>query len=489
MKRLQRRISLSSLQGARTYVDTAYKAVQIESSNTYYFQDYYIKLRYNYLKNHRFYVTSMGSDDYVSVKKYSAKTEYHIEELKWDYLISRKFFLESSFIRNRINHSFTDKDITGSENPVLFDYSPLTYTLKQTLTSDISVFDNKTGYEFIIHRDGVSGNIDFSKLVDYNISKLDGGSYVTVPVEGKTLSLFNETGVDLKPVHLNFGVRYKHYGPLSSNSVSYRGMASYTMQSHGIKIYGGGGENHAQPDMYYYLGNNTLSLEECRSYNLVLGLEKSLTGELTGQVETYYAKYRNLFSLNSGKDVSPMLQKLAQINPYSKDERGSAVGAEWFIKGRVGTVYGWTSYSLSRSRMSDGEKDYYSSYDQTHIFKIALLTHKDGWTPSIVWSWSSSMPYTPVAGVLADGSADYGTHNSKRYGAYHKLDFKLSYTKDNIRYYGEIWNVYYIKGYDPYENEVTTNRSYIYQISDNNSVKNQADVPGAFFWLGMEICF
>lgn len=473
--------------GRRTYIDMAYKAVQIESSNTFYFQDYFLKMRYNYLKDHRFYITAMGSDDYVSIKKYNAKTEYHIEEFKWDYLINRKFFLETSFIRNSVDHHFTDKK---GDTPVRLVYSPLAYTLKQTLNSDISVFDVKTGYEFIIHQDGVSGNIDISEILDYDILKTTGvNSYVAYPIEGKTVSLFNETGVDLKPVHLNFGIRYKHYGPLSCSSVSYRGMASYTIQSYGFKIYAGGGENHAQPDMYYYLGNNTVSLKESRSYNMVLGLEKSLSREITGQVETYYTKYQDLFSLNSAGDVSPMLRKLAQINPYSKDESGTALGAECFIKGRLGPVYGWTSYSLSKSRMSDGDTEYYSDYDQTHIFKIALLTHKGGWTPSVVWSFATSMPYTPIIRVNSDESAEYGGYNSKRYGAHHKLDFKLSYADDNIRYYAEIWDVYYIKGYDQYDNELITNKSYIYPVLDNKRVKNQADIPGAFFWLGMEICF
>ena len=476
--------------GRRTYIDTACKAVQVERSNTFYFQDYFLKMKYNYLTHHRFYATAMGSDDYLSVKKYNAKTEYHVEELKWDYLFNRKFFLETSFIRNRINHYFTDKDITGEENPVLIDYSPLTYTLKQALASYISVFDFKTGYEFIVHKDGVSGNVDLSGIDDYEISKLKGtASYVTIPIEGKTVSLFNETGVDLNPVRLDFGARYKHYGPLSSDSVSYRGMVSCTIQGQGLKIYGGGGEYHSQPDMYYYLSKNIVTLEESRSRNLVLGLEKVLDRDITGQVETYYSKYRDLFSLNSVSSSGSMLPRLAQINPYSSDEKGTAFGAEFFIKGSLGPVYGWGSYSISKSRMSDGKTEYCSDYDRTHIFKTALLTHKGRWTPSVIWSYSTSMPYTPINGVDSDGSAVYGDYNSKRYGAHHKLDFKLSYTKENIRYYAEIWNVYYIKGYDADENEFKTNGSYLYQVVDNRKVKNQSDIPGAFFWAGMEICF
>ncbi len=476
--------------GRRTYVDTAYKIVQVENSDKFYFQDYFLKMRYNFTTDHRFHATLLGSDDYVSVSKYNARTEYHIEEFKWDYLISRDFFLETSLLRNRIEQSFTDKKTASGESPVQIKYYPLTYTLKQTLTNCLHAFAFKNGYEVTVHRDGVSGNADLSKIADYDISELSGsGACISYPIEGKTFSLFNETGVDLYPLHLNLGVRYKHHGPLSSDSVSYRGMASYTVHSRGLKIYGGGGEYHAQPDMYYYLGNNVYRMGESRSYNLILGLEKNLTSGITGQIETYYAGYRDLFTFYTASETSPMLQKLAQINPYSKDKEGSASGAEFFLRGSFGILYGWTSYSLSRSRMSDGETEYCSDYDRTHIFRIALLTRKDGWTPSIVWSYSTSAPYTPITENADGRSADYGTHNSKRYGPYHKLDFKLTYTYRNFRYYAEIRNVYYIKGYNRDDKEFNLNNPYIYPVYQNGSVKNQRDMPGAFLWLGMEICY
>jgi len=487
--------------GRRTYIDWGADFFEADNSDTWYFQDHYLKLKYNLTPRHRLYFTTLGSDDFISMKDdLDARTQYHIESLKWQYLINRKVFLETSFLRNRTNHYIKDMDTDSADEPLSINYSPLMYRLLQTLTADLSVFDIKTGYEFILHKDGVSGNVDLADLVDYDISDIAGQTVAaSFPIEGKTVSVFNETGIDLYPVNLNIGARYKHYGPLSTDTFSYRGIASYYIKNHELKIYGGGGSYHAQPDMYYYLGNDTFTMKESKAYNGVIGLEKKLTQELSGQIETYYARYLDLFSSDFDNIASSQMQKLAQINPYSKDVKGSSMGVECFIKGKIGPVYGWTSYALSRTRMSDGDDEYNSDYDQTHIFKIAALTHQGKWTPSLMWHFATSMPYTPITGSTPDGSGDYdpvyGKYNSKRYSAYHRLDAKLSYTTDAVRFYIEIWNIYYIKGYDRNKDKVIKNESYLYPDFDNNkpysssNPKDQSDIPGAFFWAGLEICF
>ena len=251
--------------------------------------------------------------------------------------------------------------------------------------------------------------------------------------------------------------------------------------------------------MYYYLGDINGSLEESKSYNGVAGFEKKITKDITWQIESYYAKYLNLFSGNFSGISSTELQRLSQINPYSKDTSGHTYGAECYIKGNWGPVYGWTSYSLSRSRMSDGPDEYISDYDQTHIFKAALLTHQGRWTPSAIWHYYTSMPYTPVTGSTPDGSGgydpDYGSYNSKRYPAHHRLDAKLTYTRDNIRFYIEVWNIYYVKGYDRDEDKVIKNDTYLFPSFDkdkpysSSNPEKQKDIPAAFLWAGVEICF
>lgn len=486
--------------GRRTYVDWAADAADIDTDNTFYFQDHYLKMRYNLFLKHRLYFTALGSDDYITTKDINARTEYHAESLKWQYLLSRKFFLETSFLRSRINHYYNSEDVDAGETPVNVVFSPVMYRLMQTLAADLSLFSITTGYEYTVHKDGVSGNIALSELVDYDIEEQAGDNVsAAFPVEGKSFSLFNETGIDLKPVYLNLGVRYKYYGPIKSNSVSYRGIVSYTVKSHELKIYGGGGSYRAQPDMYYYLGESRSNLKEAKSWNGILGFEKKITASVTGQLETYYAEYKDLFSSGFDAISSTELRRLSQINPYSRGKSGKAYGAEFFLKGKFGKFKGWTSYSLSGSRMSDGEDEYSSDYDQTHIFKAAILTHRGRWTPSAVWHYYTSMPYTPVTGSTPDGSGgfepQYGSYNSRRYPAHHRLDAKLTYTRGNLRCYAEVWNVYYFNGYDRGDKEFKTNKSYLFPVYDNDkpysssNPEKQEDIPLAFLWLGVEICF
>lgn len=487
--------------GRRSYIDWAYDAAAVDPDNTFYFQDHYVKLRYNLFSKHRFYFTSIGSDDYISTDDIEAGNEYHIEAVKWQYLYNRHIFLETSLVRNKINHFFKDEDAKSNEIPAEVSLHPLTYSLKQTLSADLKFFDIKTGYEYTIHRDGVGGNIDLSDFVDYDISKETEGDEEKLfyPIEGKTFSVFNETGIDLKNVHLNLGARYKYYGPLKSNSISYRGMASYMLKNQGLKLYAGGGSYRAQPDMYYYLGDYGGRLKEARSASGVAGFEKKLTDGITGQVEAYYSRYEDLFSSELGTVSSTELRRLSQINPYSGDNSGQSYGAEFFIKGRLGKFYGWSSYSLSRARMTDGDDEYNSDYDQTHIFRVSVLTQLGRWTPSAVWHYYTSMPYTPVTGANPDGDGNYdpvyGGYNSKRYSSIHRLDAKLTYTTDSIRFYVEVWNLYYVYGYDRDDDEFKTNESNIFPVFDrdkpfsSSNPDNRRDLPPALLWAGVEICF
>jgi hypothetical protein len=486
--------------GRRTYVDWAADAADIDTDNTFYFQDHYLKLRYNLFSRHRLYLTSMGSDDYISTKDINARTEYHTESLKWQYLVNRKIFLETSFLRSRTNHYYSSGDADAGDTPVAVVFSPIMYRVAQTVTADLSLLSLKTGYEYTVHKDGVSGNIDLSELVDYDIKEQSGDNVsASFPIKGKSFSLFNETGVDLKPVYLNLGVRYKYYGPIKSNSVSYRGIVSYTVKSHELKIYGGGGSYHAQPDMYYYLGESGSNLKEAKSWNGILGFEKKITDSVTGQIETYYTEYEDLFSSGFDAVSSTELRRLSQINPYSRDNSGKGYGAEFFLKGKLGKFEGWAGYSISKTRMSDGVDEYDSDYDQTHIFKAALLTHRGRWTPSAVWHYYTSMPYTPVIGSTSDGGGgfnpQYGSYNSGRYPAHHRLDAKLTYTRGNIRCYAEFWNIYYVYGYDRGDREFKTSKSYLFPVYDkdkpysSSNPEKQEDIPLAFLWLGVEICF
>ncbi len=478
--------------GRRTYADLFINSMPIATPYDFYLQDHYLKLKYNISSQHRFYFTTLGSDDYLSIKRYEARTSYHVESIKWQYLISKNLFIESSVLRNRTEHYFSQKVKEGI--PIKVVFSPLMYRFAQTFTADLSFVEMKTGYELIIHKDGISGNADISELLRAILAKDSGGAAAEFPIEGKTYSIFNETAVDLKPVRLNLGARYKYYGPLSTSTVSYRGIASYTIKKQNLKIYTGGGSYHAQPDMYYYLDYSRHGLKESKSYNGNFGVEKNLTRDITGQIEAYYAKYEYLFPGNFDKISSSRIQKFFQINPYLNDESGSAYGIEGFVKGNWGKIYGWASYSLSNSRMSDGENEYDSDYDQTHIFRLALLTHRGRWTPSIVWHYYTSMPHTPITGKSAGGETEYGEHNSERYPAQHRLDLKLSYTIDNTRFYAEIWNIYYLWGYNFEKKEAETNQGYLYPVLDkkkpysDSNPSMRPDVP-AFISAGVEICF
>ncbi|HDS07139.1 MAG TPA: hypothetical protein ENO05_05875 [Bacteroides sp.] len=131
----------------------------------------------------------------------------------------------------------------------------------------------------------------------------------------------------------------------------------------------------------------------------------------------------------------------------SKLERGGAgesYGIEFFLRKEGGLWQGFLGYSWSRTtrqfdNINHGEA-YVFEYDRPHSFSIDI--HRiinDRLEFNVLWVYQSGLPYTPAIGrtyipytgeqeVYYDYEAlVYGTRNSERMRAYHRLDAALHY--------------------------------------------------------------
>ncbi len=483
--------------GRRSYVDLLYGAVDINMDNELYLQDHYLKARYNLFSDHRLYFISTGSKDFINNDSIEAGTSYITEAFRWQYLINNRFLLDTSFMYNSVEQYFREKDKSEEGMELYLNFNPSIYRLSQTLNASLDMVSMKTGYDFTVHDGGVSGTIMISDFVNSRADSNSADQYY--PIEGVSFSLFNETLFSLDPFSLNLGARYKYFGPLENHSLSYRAMASYTNSSYDFKLYAGGGSYRACPDMYYYAGGMTGKPELAESWNAVLGMEKRIAQWLTGQVESYYSGYDNLFYSDMSEERDRRYRRYLQINPFSQDRSGKAWGIECFLKGDYGRFHGWISYALSASKMSDGSSEYSSDYEQTHILRVMFEADLGRWVPSAAWHYYSLMPYTPITGSAAEDSGEYspvyGEYNSESYGNHHRLDAKLTYRGDGVRFYVEVTNLFYVDGYDSGKEEFKTNDTYLFPLFDtgepysssNPTIKK--DIVPVFAWIGWEICF
>ncbi|MCP4131795.1 MAG: hypothetical protein GY754_12520 [bacterium] len=472
--------------GRRSYADLVTDLDDVEVS----FQDHYLKVSYNLFDNHRIYFISFGVDDYQAYKNFSARNTYTVWALKWEYLITKKYFLKTIISRYSTEQYFENTNIYQGMAGAYLKFNPLQYRIYQEFNAVVKNFYLKTGYEFLLHDNGVEGNITLSDLPDLDLLDNTGNSLtVRYPVEGKTISLFSEMGADFDPFWANLGVKFKYYGPLSNSSFSMRAMCGVNINNKNT-VYGGGGLYHAHPDVYYYLGETEPGFNDSKAYNAVLGYKSEFLPNLTGQLELYYSSYKDLASVNIGMINNSEYKKITQFNPFSGEKEGTSYGAELSVKGNIKDFYGWVSYAFSVSKRSNDDnnlEDFYSDFDQTHLFKIAAAAKFGNWTPSVLLHLYSSLPYTPVTGATQNGSSyspTYGDYNSERFPLHFRIDAKVTYTTEgNSRFYVEVWNVLY------------TQSNYLYQDFNsgspysNENPENKADLLPIFVWIGMELCF
>ena len=453
-------------------------------------QDHYVRVSYNLYNNHRITFTALGADDYMRYNSYSSRSRFDIETLKWEYLVSRHFFLKTIVSRSFTKHALGNSEGDGGSDGISVTFNPEEYRIRQMLNAIVSNYYLRGGYDLIFYSGSVKGNVDINEMADTDLFSQTGNAIVShYPIKGTSFSMFAEGGGTFEPVSLNLGMKYKYYGPLSNHSFSCRAVAAVDLIER-IRVYGGGGIYSAHPDMYYYLGESDPDFKDSRAFNSNIGVKGSITKTISAQLEFFYSHYNNLTTENINIINAGDYRMIAQLTPFSNEETGNSYGMEIFVKGSIKNFSGWVSYTLSASKRNNESNDiddFDSDFSQTHIFRIVLAAHFGAWTPSIVWHLYSSLPYTPVTGsssVNGINVVEYGDKNSRRFDPHNRLDFKLSWqAHKKCRLFFEFWNVY-----------GNTNND-IFQIYDgdrdygDDNPKIQSDYPPVFFWAGMELCF
>ncbi|MBR4583388.1 MAG: TonB-dependent receptor [Bacteroidales bacterium] len=172
-----------------------------------------------------------------------------------------------------------------------------------------------------------------------------------------------------------------------------------------------------------------------------------------GSIEVYYKTLQNQIEYMDGAlpgdDISD------NADNYFIFGKGYSYGVEFFFKKRVGLFTGWIGYTWSKTDKIfddiDNGNPFPAKYDRRHDLSVtATYQITERLTASAVFVYATGNTTTlPVASYMIDGDYVnvYGSRNSYRMPAYHRLDLSVTYdikTKKNWEssFNFSIYNVY-----------------------------------------------
>ncbi len=166
------------------------------------------------------------------------------------------------------------------------------------------------------------------------------------------------------------------------------------------------------------------------------GIKIYLSETFTMEMEGYYKYITNLIDINTAK-YSSAQSDFRNVN-------GESYGVEYMAEFQSENIYTKLSYSLGWAFKLINEKKLYPRYDSRHSLNIiAAYNIGYGWKVNSSWTFSTGMPFTPIAGFYdriditdpwSGGSifgpyesvTYWGERNSKRLPVYHRLDFGIT---------------------------------------------------------------
>lgn len=195
---------------------------------------------------------------------------------------------------------------------------------------------------------------------------------------------------------------------------------------------------HQQPPFFNLVpGVQNPRLRPQRSWQTSAGVELNLPGSIETRFTGYFSRMYRLVRNSSDVISTP---DGPQRVPIVDDGEGRAYGLEVLVRRRLDRgVYGWVSYTLSRSERYVGDGTVVPfNFDQTHVLNVALSWDINSrWRVGGRFQLASGAPRRRVTGAFYD--ADIDRHralnpprvddgsDTERLPVYHQLDVRVDY--------------------------------------------------------------
>jgi outer membrane receptor protein involved in Fe transport len=188
-------------------------------------------------------------------------------------------------------------------------------------------------------------------------------------------------------------------------------------------------------------GNPDLELE--RALHTGLGAEWKFADKWFADAEVYFIDRRNLVEFTDEFEENPDTGQLEPV-VYRNTRVGDTVGLELLVRREITRqLYGWLSYTLSRTRELESRRDDYgpSAFDQRHTLNaVASYRFGSGWEFGGRFRLATGRPETDVVGGTYDADEgdfeqSFGPFRAVRRKTFHQLDTRLekTWTFDNWR--------------------------------------------------------
>ena len=477
----------------RTFIDALiYEFLPKDGKLGYYFYDMNAKINYVISDKDRLYLSGyFGKDKFylkTVVNNSSSQAELNwgnaTGTLRWNHLFSTRLFSNLSLI-------FTNYQLGIGNNE---KYGANYYNLKYA--SNIRDFGAKYNFDFMPHpnhyiRFGINSTwhhfvpqafvIKSSDPVNEvntksgGIDTYEGGIFVeddwrmTSRLKmniGFRLSAFSSEGHNFYNPEPRASLRY-----LLGNDFSLK--ASYATMNQYLHLLSNTGIG--LPTDLWVPATNEVKPQQ--SQQVALGLAKDVTDKnVTVTVEGYYKWMNNVLNYKEGSNFLNVVDNsdaAAQNDWQTKVVSGSGLsyGAEFLIQKKVGKFTGWIGYTLSWTwlqfdSLNFGEK-FPARYDRRHdISLVGIYKINDHITLSSTWVYGTgnaitlplssygveqhALPGTqsPQAGEMWPYTVrgEYGSKNSFRMSAYHRMDIGIQFHKKLKRcirtFEFSVYNVY-----------------------------------------------
>lgn len=487
------------ISGRRTYLDVLMQPFIMLASNGgnlgYYFYDFNAKANYEISDKDKLYVSGYFGQDkfYATIKDgdYKLISDFgwgnRTLTTRWNHVFNPRLFSNASLIYSHYKLGISVED----RSP--FDTFSLKY---QSLINDIGIkydFDWRPapdhqvrfGISSIRHQFSpgavvVKGGFDFNiNRAIKNIITVESGIYI-------------EDQWKLGKLQLYPGFRLSHYQVDKTQYVfpEPRLSVAYNL-NRTLSVKG----SYARMNQYIHLLSNsgislptdlwvpaTAKIAPMSSEQTAVGIAKDLKGGYSITLEGYYKHMNNVIQYKEGASFLLGSDDLFDMQAPTDSRnwenaitagQGWSYGTELFLQKKIGKLSGWVGYTLSWTQLKFPElnqgKVFWAKYDRRHdISIVGIYKASKRLTFSATWVYGTGNAITAPQGLIPGNGhsmskfpiiwspqfqnqgnwlTDYGSRNSFRMEAYHRLDIGMQFHREKRRG-RETWELSFYNAYN-----------------------------------------
>lgn len=488
--------------GRRTYIDllarpiiksVARKQNQQDGTNNDIglrldFYDLNVKVNYKINDKHRIYLSAYTGDDGLNLyykEQRKSSPDYSTTEggtnwgnltiaFRWNYAISNKLFMNTTLTYSRFQ--FNVSSSLEEKQDTVLNYASAKYK------SGIRDFAGKVDFDYSLsnkHRLRFGGGVTqhnynpgaLQVKVKFDNDKIDTALGNVKTFRSAEPFVYIEDDIQLGALKANIGLHASAFavGSKTYSSVQPRLGLNYLLKNDiAIKA--------SFATMYQYINlltnegfglptdlwvPSTDRIKPQASWQVALGMAKTIKEEYEISVESYYKGMNNVISYREG---SSFLGFDTDWQDKVTQGKGNSYGGEVFLQKKEGRTTGWIGYTLAwtnRQFANDNPDLAINSgrwfpfkYDRRHDVSL-VVTHQFSkrFTLSGVWVYGTgnavSLPETVFYGpndALGHYNNFYnqkyeitGDKNAFRMPAYHRLDVNAAFTKKK-KHWTRTWN-------------------------------------------------